>query len=217
LLAYVIAATSAATISGTFITPYVLALKHLDYVSYAIFTAIIVVAKIAFSPMLGRLMQRVGVHRVVSPCAIAIASLPLMWIISDAYPWLLFIQFYGGIAWGGFELGVLMVLFDAEDDGERTTMQVAYSGLTAIGTAGASFIGGALLASLGSNYDGYFWVFVVSTIARTGAALLVVKNLPLVIARLPATVVVGAWTLAIRPWGGQIVRPIVEGISRLRR
>jgi hypothetical protein len=38
-----------------------------------------------------------------------------------------------------------------------------------------------------------------------------------VLARLPATVVVGAWTLAIRPWGGTIVRPIVEGISKLRR
>jgi hypothetical protein len=217
LLAYVITAGSVAAISGAFITPYLLDLHQLEYGPYAVFTATIVLAKIAFSPMLGRLMQRVGVRSVVSACAIGIASIPLMYIVSDAYPWLLFIQFYGGIVWGGFELGVLMVLFDAEDDGERTAIQVAYSGLNAIGNAGASFIGGAILAGLGSGHDAYFWVFVASAIARTSAALLVVKNLPLVLARLPATVVVGAWTLAIRPWGGQIVRPIVEGISKLRR
>lgn len=217
LLAYVVAAGSASTISGAFITPYLLDLHHLDYVPYAVFTATIVVSKIVFSPMLGRTIQRVGVRRVVSACAIAIALIPFMYIVHDSYPWLLFIQFYGGLAWGGFELGVLMALFDAEDDGERTTMQVAYSGLTAVGNAGASFIGGALLASLGSDHDAYVWVFLVSAVARTCAALLVVTNLPLVLARLPATVVVGAWTLAIRPWGGTIVRPIVEGISRLRR
>jgi MFS family permease len=217
LLAFVITASSAAAISGAFITPYLLHFNRLDYVPYAVFTATIVVSKIVFSPMLGRLMQRIGLHRVMSACALAIAPIPLMYIASDAYPWLLFIQFYGGIAWGGFELGALMVLFDAEDDGERTTMQVAYSGLNAVGNASASFIGGALLASLGSDHDAYVWVFLVSAVARTGAALLVVKNLPLVLARLPATVVVGAWTLAIRPWGGTIVRPIVEGISKLRR
>jgi MFS family permease len=217
LLTYVIAASSAAAISGPFITPYLLDLHHLDYVPYAVFTATIVVAKIAFSPMIGRQIQRLGVRRVLSVSALAIASIPLMYVVSDDYPWLLFIQFYGGIAWGGFELGVLMALFDADDDGERTTMQVAYSGLNAIGNAGASLVGGAVLASLGSGHEAYMWVFLASATARTAAALLVVRNLPLVLARLPATVVVGAWTLAIRPWGGTIVRPIVEGISKLRR
>ena len=217
LLAYVITASSGAAISGAFITPYLLHLHHLAYAQYAVFTATIVVAKIAFSPMLGRLIQRVGVRRVVSACALGIAPIPIMYVVSDAYPWLVFIQFYGGIVWGGFELGVLMALFDAEDDGERTTMQVAYSGLNAIGNAGAAFIGGALLASLGSGREAYMWVFIASFAARTLAALLVVRNLPLVLARLPATVVVRAWTLAIRPWGGTIVRPIVEGISKLRR
>jgi len=61
------------------------------------------------------------------------------------------------------------------------------------------------------------WVFLVSAIARTCAAALIVRNLPLVLAKLPATVVVGAWTLAIRPAGGTLVRPILEGINKLRK
>jgi MFS family permease len=217
LLGYLLVAGSAASISGAFITPYLLHHEHLDYVPYAIFTATIVVSKIVFSAPLGRLIHRVGVRRVLSGCALGIAPIPLMYMASDWYPWLLFIQFYGGIVWGGFELGALIALFDGDDDGERTTLQVAYGALQAVGNASASFVGGALLAGLGSGHDAYLWVFFVSAIARLLAAFLVVKNLPRLLVRLPATIVVGAWTLAIRPWGGQIVRPIIEGITRFRR
>jgi len=217
LLAYFVIAGAAASISGPFVTPYILHYQGLGYVPYAVFTATIVVAKIAFSPMLGRLIHRVGVRRVIGGCALGIAVIPLMYIASDAYGWLLFIQFYGGIAWGGFELGVLIALFDADDDAERTTLQVAYGALQAVGNAGASFIGGALLGALGSGHTGYLWLFLVSATARTLAALLVVRNLPRLLARLPAVIIVGTWTLAIRPWGGTIVRPIVDGLGKLGR
>jgi predicted MFS family arabinose efflux permease len=177
----------------------------------------IVISKIAFSPALGRLIARVGLRKVLGWCALGIAPIPTLYVISDAYPWLLFIQFYGGIAWGGFELGVLIALFDAEDDSERTTMQVAYGAMLAMGNAGASFIGGAILAGFGSGYEAYMWVFLISAIARFAAAILVVRNLPRLVLTLPGTMIVGAWTLAIRPWGGTIVRPILEGVARLRR
>jgi hypothetical protein len=109
------------------------------------------------------------------------------------------------------------VLFDAEDDAERTTMQVMFSALNATGTAAASLIGGAVLAQLGSDHQAYLWVFAISGVARLGAAVLVVHELPKVLARLPVTVVVGAWTLGIRPWGGTILRPIVEGLGKLAK
>jgi MFS family permease len=216
LLGYFVTAGAAATISGAFVTPYALHDVRLTYVQYSLFTAMVVVAKIVSSPFLGRAIQRLGVQRVLPACALAIAVIPLMYIASDHYAWLLFIQFYGGVAWAGFELGALIALFDANDDGERTTMQVAYGALQAIGNTAASLIGAALLSSFGSGDSAYVWVFVASAIARTLAALLVVKNLPGLLARLPATIVVGTWTLAIRPWGGTIVRPIVEGLRRRR-
>jgi MFS family permease len=217
LLAYLLTAGAAATISGAFVTPYLLHHQGLGYVHYSVFTATIVVAKILVSPLLGRLVHRIGLQRVLGGCAVAIAIIPLMYVVSDAYVWLLFIQFYGGIAWGGFELGALIALFDAEDDAERTTLQVAYSGLQALGNAGASLIGGAILGAFGSDHRAYQWVFLVSFVARTAAALLVVKNLPRLVASLPGTILVGTWTLAIRPWGGTIVRPIVEGLGKLGR
>ncbi|HLL25519.1 MAG TPA: MFS transporter, partial [Kofleriaceae bacterium] len=208
------AASAASTISGAFITPSLLHYQQMEYVPYAIFTATIVIAKIAFSPMLGRMMHRIGVQRVLARCAAAIAAIPIMYMLSESYWWLLFIQFYGGIAWGGFELGVLIVLFDCDDDAERTTMQVAYGGLLALGNTSASLLGGGILAALGSGHEAYLWVFLVSAIARFAAALLVVRNLPRLLIRLPGTMIVSVWTMALRPWGGTIVRPIIEGTTR---
>jgi MFS family permease len=217
LLAYLIAAGAAAAISGPFLTPFLLVQEKLDYVEYSVFTATILITKVAVLPLVSRYVRRVGVARLLSSSALAIAPIPFLWLVSGSYWWFLVIQVYAGIAWAGFELGLLLALFDAEDDAERTTMQVMFSALNATGTAGASLIGGVLLAQLGGDHHAYLTVFVISGIARFAAAVLVVRELPKVLLRLPVTVVVSAWTLGIRPWGGTIVRPIVEGLGKLAR
>jgi MFS family permease len=217
LLLYLIAALAAAAIGGPFITPYLLDHHRLSYVEYSAFTATIVIVKIAALPVVGRVLGRVGLRKVLTVSALAIVPIPLLWLVSDAVAWFLVIQVYAGIAWAGFELGMLMALLDAGDDAERTTMQVAFSALQALGTAGASVIGGALLGALGTDHAAYLWVFAVSAAARFLAAMLLVRRLPREVVRLPLSMVARMWTLAIRPWGGTIVRPLVEGLSRLRR
>jgi MFS family permease len=178
-------------------------------------TATILVTQIIASPLAARLVKRGGLRRMLSAAALAIAPIPFLWLVSSSFWWLVVVQVYAGVAWAAFELGRLLALFDAEDDAERTTMQVMFSAMNAVGTAGASVIGGAVLAQLGSDREAYLWVFVISGVARLGAAVLIVHELPKVLARLPVTLVVGAWTLGIRPWGGSIVRPLVEGLGKL--
>ncbi len=216
LLGYLVAALAAAAMSGPFLTPYLLVEEHIGYVKYGVFTATIVASKIIALPWLGRLVERYGVRRVLTICAWAIAPIPLLWLVSSAMWWLLAIQIFAGVVWGGFELGMLIALFDAKDDSERTTLQVAFSGLQAITTAGASFVGGALIAVFGGDRDAYLLMFALSAIARFATVALLVHSLPATLMRLPVMVMSRAWTLAIRPWGGTIVRPIVEGIRLTR-
>lgn len=220
LLGYLIAALTAAAISGPFITPYLLDHHHLGYAEYCVFTTTVIVVKIGASPFIGRVLQRRGVRWVWTVSAVAIAPIPLAWLVPDAFAWFVVLQIYSGFAWAGLELGLLMALFDAEDDAERTTMQVAFSALQAIGNAAGSLVGGALLGGAGADHRAYMVVFVTSSIGRFAAAMLIVRwlrRVPALLARLPIRVVVGAWTLAIRPWGATIVRPLVEGIGRARR
>ena len=216
LLVYVVAALAAAALSGPFLTPYLLTHVGLDYASYAIFTAMVVVAKIVALPLVGRVIHRIGVRRVLTASALAIAPIPALWMASGELGWLLALQVYAGVAWAGFDLGVLMALFDVGDDAERTTMQSALSAAQALGTAGASLAGGAVLGALGADHDGYAAVFLLSTAARVAAMVLLVRGLPATLARLPFEAIGRVWTVAIRPWGGTIVRPFVEGLERLR-
>jgi MFS family permease len=198
LLGYLIATLAAASISSPFLAPYLLRTMGLDYVRYSIYTATIVVAKIVALPILGRLMSRAGVRRVLTVCAFGIAPIPLIWIMVDSFTGLIALQIYGGIVWAGFELGMLLALFDAADDAERTTMQVAFSALQSFGTAAASLVGGAVLGTLGSDHHAYVWVFVLSAAARLAAVLLLVRQLRRLLVAVPFFVVGRAWTLAMR-------------------
>lgn len=216
-LGYLIAALAAASVAGPFITPYLLAHHHLEYARYSAFTATILVVKIAAMPRMGGVLERVGLRRVITACALAIAPIPLMWLVSDAFWWFLCSQVYSGVAWAGFELAMLMALLDADDDAERTSMQVAFSALQALGTTAASLVGGAVLGALGSDHRAYLTVFALSALARLAAAMLLVRRLPALLVRLPIDLVASAWTLAIRPASGSLLRSFVEGLARRRR
>jgi MFS family permease len=208
LLGYLLAALAATSISGPFLTPYLFVHEHVSYAGYCVFTATIVIVKIAALPMFGRVIARTGVRRVLMTCALAISPIPLMWAASGAFWWLIVTQLYAGVAWAGFELGMLMTLFEAADDAERTTVQSAFSALQAIGTAGAGFLGGAILGAQGGGHAAYQWLFVISSFARLAAAALVVRQLPRAIARMPFALASRAWTTALRPWGGTIIRAL---------
>lgn len=202
MLGYLVAALAAASIAGPFIAPYLLHHHGLSYLQFSVFSAVIVIVKIAAMPLVGRALHRTSLRRVITVSAFGIAPIPLLWLVSDSFWWFLVIQTYSGIAWAGFELSMLMALFDAEDDAERTTTQVAFTAMQAIGAAGASLIGGFVLASFGTDHRAYLAVFIVSSIARFAAVMLLVRRLPVLLARLPITVVRGAWTMA-----GDLLRP----------
>jgi len=198
LLAYLIAMGAAAAISAPFITPYLLIQEHLDYAQYCAYTASILVVKVVALPIVGKIIPRVGIRRVLTVSAIAIVPIPLLWFVSDSFAWFIIIQAYAGIAWAGFDLGMLMALFDAEDDGERISLQVMFSALQAIATASASLIGGAVLSSFGADHHAYLVMFIVSAVGRVAAMATLVRNLPRLIVRIPARVITRAWLVVAR-------------------
>ncbi|HUS30245.1 MAG TPA: hypothetical protein VMZ53_17175 [Kofleriaceae bacterium] len=198
LLGYLVAMGAAAAVSGPFLTPYLLLQEHLDYAQYCAFTATIFVVKIVMLPVVGKLIPRVGLRRVLTLSAIAIVPIPFMWLIGGHFWWYIVIQAYAGIAWAGFDLGMLMALFDAEDDSERITLQVMFSALQAIGNAGASLVGGFLLGTFGADHRAYLIVFMVSAASRIAATTMLVRELPRLIVRFPQLVLSRAWILLAR-------------------
>jgi MFS family permease len=198
LLAYLIAMGAAAAISAPFITPYLLVEHHLSYAQYCVFTASILIVKVIALPIIGRIIPRVGLRRVLTISALAIVPIPFLWVAGDSFWWFIILQVYAGVAWAGFDLGMLMALFDADDDAERISLQVLFSALQAIATASASLIGGAVLSSFGADHHAYLVMFIVSAVGRIAAVAMLVHNLPRLIVRIPAVVISRAWLVVTR-------------------
>jgi len=198
LLGYLVAMGAAAAVSGPFLTPYLLLQEHLDYAQYCAFTATIFIVKVVMLPVVGRLIPRIGLRRVLTLSAIAIVPIPFMWLVSGHFWWFIAIQAYAGIAWAGFDLGMLMALFDADDDSERISLQVMFSALQAIGNAGAALVGGAMLGMFGADHRAYLIVFMMSAAARIAATAMLLSKLPRLIVRIPRIVIVRAWIAVTR-------------------
>lgn len=198
LLAYLIAMGGAAAISAPFIMPYLLVEHHLSYAKYSVFTASILVVKVIALPIIGKIIPRVGLRRVLTVSALAIVPIPLLWIAGDSFAWFIILQVYAGVAWAGFDLGMLMALFDADDDAERISLQVLFSALQAITTASASLIGGAVLSSFGADHEAYLVMFMVSAVGRIAAVAMLVHNLPRLIVRIPGAMISRAWVVVTR-------------------
>jgi MFS family permease len=198
LLGYLVAMGAAAAVSGPFLTPYLLLQERLDYAEYCAFTATIFIVKILMLPIIGKLIPRIGLRRVLTMSAIAIVPIPFMWLIGGHFWWFIVIQAYAGIAWAGFDLGMLMALFDADDDSERISLQVLFSALQAIGNSGAALVGGFLLGTFGADHRAYLIVFMVSAAARIAATAMLVRELPRLIVRLPQLVLSRAWIFVAR-------------------
>lgn len=175
VILYMLAAQAACYIAGPYFTPYMLGQLELSYVQYLILICTPYVARVACLPAWGRVVDRIGAHRMLWLSGLLVAPLPVLWNISDSFAFLLGVQIYAGLTWAGYELAQLLLFFDTIPTHRRVGVLTLYNLFNAVAIVGGSVVGGVLLAELGSGRDAYFMLFVVSTVARFVAILVLVQ------------------------------------------
>lgn len=209
----VLICNAAVNLASPFFTPYLLVQSHLRYGEFMTLLAANFLGKIAIYPLLGRIARRAGVRQLMAVGAIGIAPLPLLWTLSSSVTYLFAVQGLAGMFWAAFELSILLSFLDVSDDQERTALLATYHFLNTAAVAGASLLGGAVLAALGQDRDAYLWIFAASAIGRAiGLALLLARARRGMVEEIPALRI-----LAVRPWGEAIIRPVVATIGLARR
>jgi hypothetical protein len=117
---------------------------------------------------------------IITSCLIP--SLPLLWLFSDNYLYILAIQAFSGLAWSGFTLSTANYLYDIRPF--RSDFAI-YAALQAALSAGFVFVGamvGGVIASYAAEFliwtglnawltNPIFLVFMVSTTMRSLVAL----------------------------------------------
>ncbi len=177
VLLYMLAAQAACYIASPYFNPYMLDQLQLSYADYLILVCLPYLAKVLCVPAWGRLVERIGPHRVLWGSGLVIALMPAMWNLSDSFPYLVAVQAYSGLGWAGYELAQLLLFFDTVPKERRVTVLTAYNLFNAAAVFGGSILGALLLSQLGAGRNAYWMLFLVSTVAR-GAAVLVLVRLP---------------------------------------
>ncbi len=125
-------------LSGPFFAVYMLRDLGFSYTEFTLSTASSILAQFLMLPFWGKVCDQKGNRYVMAVGGCVIPALPVMWLFSDSFTYILIIQFIGGIAWSGFTLASANYLYDQKP---RNIHFASYSAIHSSLTAIAIFIG----------------------------------------------------------------------------
>lgn len=144
---YVALINFAVLISGPFFTVYMLRDLGFSYGQFTIINAVNMLSQVLSMRYWGRLGDRFGNKKIITVTGWLIPFVPILWLFSADFYWLLIAQVAAGVIWSGFAIGSSNYLFDAVSPPKRARC-VAYSSLF---TNSGMFLG-AMLGGVLSNY-----------------------------------------------------------------
>ncbi len=174
-------------VSGPFVVVYLLRDLHFSYLQLTFNTAGSVLVQFLVLNRWGRLADIFGNRVILRVTGFSIPVVPLLWVLSTDFWYLLLVQALSGLIWSGFSLSASNYVYDL-------TTQRKRAGLMAIhAVAGTAFV--FLGASLGSGLalvlptslsvgplqfewlSVFYGIFLISAALRLAVALLFLRNL----------------------------------------
>lgn len=150
-----------------------------NYSTFTLVTAIAVVSKFLFLPLWGQAIDRFGSRKGLVLSAWLIVALPLPWLFPATNPALhlaviLVAQVWSGLAWGGHELCSFSFLLESAPAADRARVTAAMNAINGVMVFVGATLGGVLVEAVGTTWNPFFVVFVVSSSLRvvTGLTLL---------------------------------------------
>jgi len=170
---------AAVTISGPFFAVYMLRELNFSYPAYISMTVASSLGSIAILSIWGRLVDRFGTVKVIIISGIMLSFIPLLWLVSRNWYYLLLVNAFGGAAWGGFGLSGGNFIFDVVPREKRSFAFAYYNIFIGAGIFIGASIGGLIathssLKILGSVY---LFLFTISGLARLFFTLIFVFGL----------------------------------------
>ena len=172
LFLYLLGAQAAVQIAGPYFNPYMLDCLKLPYFQYVALICAAYCAKILCLPAFGKLAGRWGAERLLWCGGIAIIPTSALWLVSSSFGYLLAIQVFSGVAWAAYELAMFLLAFEAIPDQRRMAVMTAFNLANATAIFVGSILGGGLLILWGVTRQAYLALFLISSIARVFAILL---------------------------------------------
>ena len=168
-------------IASPFFSVYLLRDLHFSYIEFMACSAIMVIIQFLTLTRWGRISDIFGNRIILLVCGSLIPLLPLLWLFSPNFFYLLLIQSFSGFIWAGFTLSASNYLYDLLPADKRSTFMAVHSVLASIGIFLGALSGGYLGSLIPAQYSvvaleidwrsPLYNIFIVSFVLRAVTAM----------------------------------------------
>ena len=150
LLAYMLAFYFCVFVTAPFFGPYMREHLGLAYWQIMCIQLATFASKVAFMPLVGRLVRRLGPGRVLWIGALATTPAAIFWVFTDPWWLLVLLQIYVGFGWACWENGSFLLVFDTIPEDRRTPIMTVYQLALATVMVTGSLVGAGVLELFGT-------------------------------------------------------------------
>ena len=205
LLVYLVAVQAAVQMAGPFFTPFMFRKLNFSYGQFVGLISVAFLVKIIAFPIWGRVAHTLGARKLLWIGGWGIIPMSILWVFSQNYVWLLFVQIAGGVSWAAYELAFFLLFFESIEEEERTSLLTVYNLLNTSAFVLGALLGAVVLTTLGGTFESYLWVFGLSTVARGFALVLLLRLAETDV----ATNGLSIRTMAVRPNSASLDAPVL--------
>jgi MFS family permease len=142
---------AAVLIAAPFFVLYMLRDLRLAYWGYGAWLAAGILGQLVTLRAWGRFADRFGNKALLTVTGFMVPFLPMLYLAGTNLVFLLFVNFMGGVTWGGLALGLQNYVFDAVRPEDRAKAVATCSTINAVGWCLGAFLGSWLVEALPSH------------------------------------------------------------------
>ena len=176
---YIVMFKFAVNIASPFFAFYMLKDLGLTYLQFTIVIASELVASFVALGIWGRLIDERGTKFVLYITGMLTPIVPLLWLFSRNFYYLMMIEAFSGIAWAGFNLSSSNFIFDAVKPENRVRCIAYYKFFEGIAVFIGALLGGFLISTIPAwiFISSIPFVFLISGVLRLLVSLLLLPTL----------------------------------------
>jgi MFS family permease len=169
VLAYLLTMSATVNVAAPYFTPYMFGPLALSYTQFMTLLATALVARIAILPYFAALAERRGTRVLLGWGALAIVPLPVLWLVSHHFLYLVAVQVFSGMAWAALEFAMMLSFFEGIADRDRARVLSAFTLANASAVAIGGLIGSQIFSHMGRGPEAYALLFAFSMAGRLAA------------------------------------------------
>ncbi|MDH4152817.1 MAG: MFS transporter [Nitrospira sp.] len=139
---------AAVLIAGPFFVLYLIQDLHLAHWQYGTWVAAGILGQFLTLPSWGQFGDRFGNKALLTFTGLLVAFLPMLYLFSSAWLFLVTVNFFGGVVWAGLGLGLNNYVFDAVQPRDRAKAVAVSSIVNAVGWTIGTIAGSLLITAI---------------------------------------------------------------------